>query len=279
VSLDFRCGYGAVKSNDVLQVRTSEYLEPMATTSAYFVSYPAIRNVLGAWADDHDCYYYSTNDAENYGQQYWQVTSKDGRSGDPIRYGDRIYLSSNCADYIGQRLTTDGDYLTTAKGADEWWSIEPDTNFLRNSNGVFQFSDSVRLRHMSGEYISRHDRSWPMLAQAGSVALRLSGGTGDVTDGVTVRIDSTESDLAGKTELGAFADSHDCYYSTPGCDANKQGWRLTKVDGGDAPVRYGDKVYITNLSYAGQKLAKDTSYAGYVTTSAASNDWWILEKT
>ena len=278
VRLDFRYGTGVVKNQAVVQIRTSEYLEPRSSESPYFVSYPAIRNFLGAWKDGHDCYYYSTNDAENYGQQYWKLTLKDGSPGDPLRYGDRVYLSSAFKDYAGQRLMKDGEYLSTAAGIDEWWSIEPDPKPSANTPGVFQFGDTVHLRNMDGEYIGPHYRTWPTLARTGAVKLRLLGGTGDLTDGASINIESTEPDLGGKAILGAFADSHDCYYWNGGYDANKQGWRITKVGGGDAAIRYGDKVHLTNLSYAGQKLAKDTRYTGYVTTLASSNEWWTLEK-
>lgn len=278
VRLDFRFGTGVVPNNARVQIRTSEYLEPGSTQSPYFASYAAIRNFLGAWKDDHDCYYYSTNDAENYGQQYWSVTRRDGNAADPIRYGDRVYISSDFGDFRGQRLVKEGEYLSTKKGADEWWSIEPDTRPTANTPGVFQFGDFVHLKNMSGEYVGPNYRTWPQLIRSGPVKLRLLGGTGDLTDGATISIASTEPNLGDKTILGAFTNSHDCYYWTAGYDADKQGWRVTKVDGGDAPVRYGDKVFVTNLSYTGQRLVKDTRYAGYVTTVAPSGEWWVLEK-
>lgn len=280
VRLDFRFGTGVVPNNAVVQIRTSEYLEPSSTESPYFASYAAIRNFLGAWKDDHDCYYYSTNDAENYGQQYWRLTRKDGAAGDPIRYGDRVYVSSDFKDFRGQRLMKTGEYLTTAAGVDEWWSLEPDAQPSANTPGVLQFGDLVHLKNMSGEYLGPNRRTWPCLVQTGPVRLRLAGGAGDVTDGATINIESTEPDLGAKTVLGAFANSHDCYYWTRGYDADRQGWRLTKVDGGGAGIgiRSGDKVFVANLSYTGQKLARDTRYAGYVTTLKSSGEWWILEK-
>ncbi len=278
VRLDFRCGMGAVPNNAVVQIRTGEYLEPMSTESPYFLSYAAIRNFIGAWEDDPDCYYYSTNDAKNYAQQYWKLTRKDGSAADPVRYADRVYLSSHYEKYKGQRLVKEGAYITTVSGADEWWSIEASPEPRRNTPGVFQFGDLVHLKHMSGEYFGAHFFSWPQLVRSGPVRLRLLGGVGDVTDGMTVNLESTEPDLAGKTVLGAFADSPDCYYWSAGYDADKQGWRMTKVGGGDAGIRQGDKVYISNLSYKDQKLVKASILQTYVTTLAPSNEWWILEK-
>lgn len=123
VALDFRFGFGEVPNEATVQVRTSEDLPPALATSPYFINYPAIRNFLGAWHDEHDCYYYSTNDAENYKQQYWTVSRIDGGGGGPLQYGDKITLTSN--DFTGQSLVKNGEYLSTASGASEWWSIEP----------------------------------------------------------------------------------------------------------------------------------------------------------
>lgn len=278
VRMDFRFGTGVVPNNARLQIRTSEYLEPMSSESPYFASYAAIRNFLGAWKDDPDCYYYSTNDAVNYGQQYWRVTRKGGDAADPICYGDRVYLSSDFDKYRGQRLVKEGEYITTKDGAGDWWSVEPDTQPRANTPGVIQFGEMVHLKNMSGEYIGPNLRTWPRLVRAGPVRLRLAGGQGDLTDGATVVIESTETDLGGKTLLGAFANSHDCYYWTGGYEADKQGWQITKVAGGDPGIRYGDKLYFTNLSYAGQKLARDGRYPGYVTTLKSSSEWWTIEK-
>jgi phospholipase C len=277
VRLDFRCGMGAVLNDAIVQIHTGEYLQPSGTESPYFLSYPAIRNFLGAWKDDSDCYYYSTNDAENYGQQYWKVTRKDSRAGNEIRYGDRVYLSSNYADYKGQRLVKVDEYVSTAAGADEWWSIEASTEPRRNTPGVCQFGELVQLKHMSGEYIGLNYWKWSQLVRSGPVKLRLRGGVGDVSDGAAVSIESTESDLGKDNILGVFANSRDCYYAAGGYEAGKQGWRLTKVGGGDAGIGYGDKVCITNL-YKRERLVKDALFPTYLTTLEPSNEWWVLEK-
>ncbi len=66
--LDFRFGFGPVNDGDTVQLHTSEYLEPLSGSGIGF--FAGIRNFLGAWKDDSNCYYYSTDDAENYQQQY-----------------------------------------------------------------------------------------------------------------------------------------------------------------------------------------------------------------
>ncbi len=278
VRLDFRLGTGVVRGGAIVQLRTSEYLEPSGTSSPYFANYVAIRNFLGAWKDDHDCYYYSTDDAKDYEQQLWQLSPKDGNPNGPILYGDRITITSHFEDYRGQRLVKDGAYVSTAAGAEEWWSVEPDPQPRSKSPGILQFGEVVQLKHMGGEVVGHNDRTWAKLARTGPVRLKLIGGTGDVTDGMTVSIESTEADLAGKSVLGAFETSHDCYYFTGGYDAAKQGWRITKVNGGDAGIHRGEAVFLTNLSFTGQRLAKDSRFAGYITTVAGAKDWWTLEK-
>ncbi len=119
VPLDFRFGWGEVQSGAIVQIRTAEYLQPLSSVETTFAG---IRNFLGAWKDKHDCYYYSTDDAKNYGQQYWIISKVDGSTGS-IRYGDKVYIASNFRDFQGQRLTKDGKYISTSSKAKDWWRI------------------------------------------------------------------------------------------------------------------------------------------------------------
>jgi phospholipase C len=49
-------------------------------------------NVLGAWADSHDCYYYGLYlDGDNANKQPWTLHNLD-HSGSRLRYGHRIRL-------------------------------------------------------------------------------------------------------------------------------------------------------------------------------------------
>ena len=121
VRLDFRGGWGPVNSGAIVQIRTDEYLEPILRVEPTFAG---IRNFLGAWKDQHDCYYYSTNDREDYRQQYWVITKADGSKG-PILYGDTVIIVSNFGDFKGQGLAKDGDYITTDANASDKWVIEP----------------------------------------------------------------------------------------------------------------------------------------------------------
>ncbi|WP_298904096.1 hypothetical protein [uncultured Nostoc sp.] len=76
--------------------------------------------------------------------------------------------------------------------------------------------------------------------------------------------------------MGAFADSHDCYYWQDGYDEDKQSWQITNASGDASPIHYGDRVRISNISYSNQRLAPDTKYDGYITTVENAEDSWIL---
>ncbi|MEL6164204.1 MAG: lipoxygenase family protein, partial [Cyanobacteria bacterium J06628_3] len=120
---------------------------------------------------------------------------------------------------------------------------------------------------------------FPQLDTTGQVKLQLKGRNNNqqLKDGDTVKICSQESVLGKKDILGAFADSHNCYYWKDGYDDKKQSWYINKVkDDGDV-ICYGDEVYINNVSYKNQRLAADTRYHGYITTKKNALDSWIIE--
>jgi phospholipase C len=116
--LDFRHGYGVMQDGDIVQLRTAEYLEPFTRISPGV--FAGIRNFLGAWHSEHDCYYYSADDAKDYQEEYWTVR-RIGRTGGPIQVGDRIQLLNQC--FAGQVLCADGTYLTTKSGSSEYWTV------------------------------------------------------------------------------------------------------------------------------------------------------------
>lgn len=117
--LDFRNGFGVVQDGDIVQVRTDEYLEPFARVSAGV--FAGIRNFLGAWHSDPDCYYFSSDDTKDYQEEYWAIR-RVGSSGGPIMVGDRVQLVNQC--FSGQALCADGTYLTTMAGSAEYWTVQ-----------------------------------------------------------------------------------------------------------------------------------------------------------
>ena len=145
---------------------------------------------------------------------------------------------------------------------------------------VVKFDDTFYLKHQSGQYlvaVDRGRRNWPQLGNTGKVELQLIGGKGEVTSTGYIKIRTTEQVEANNDVLGAFGDSHDCYYWKDGYDDAKQGWRITKADGTAGSIGYGESVRISNISYANQRLAADTRYQGYITTVENAGDLWILE--
>jgi phospholipase C len=87
---------------------------------------PGARNILGAWADSHDCYYYDEFlDGDNHKKQTWLIQFQSGSPN--LKYGDKIRLANRF--YSGQHLSRDprpfqGEWLTTSKNGD-WWTVEP----------------------------------------------------------------------------------------------------------------------------------------------------------
>ncbi|MEB3182718.1 MAG: alkaline phosphatase family protein [Nostocaceae cyanobacterium] len=277
VKLELRYGEGEVQSGATVQIRTEEYLQPLLALG--LGETVGIRNFLGAWRDESDCYYYSSDDAKNYQQQYWQITKADGSEGD-ICYGDRVHISSKFTLFQGQQMIKNQEWISTSSNADDWWIIAPPPESSPDPD-VIKYGDTLYLRHMSDKYIITAELgkyNWSRIGRTGQVKLQICGGIGDLISGTVIKLKSTEEDLGRENVLGAFGDSHDCYYWYDGYDLNKQGWKITKADtSGDSKIRYGDKVYITNLAYPNQNLVLDTDYPGFVTTAEDKEQWWIFQ--
>ena len=92
---------------------------------------------------------------------------------------------------------------------------------------------------------------------------------------------SREPGLGPLNLLGAWDDSHDCYYSDEylgGDNATKQRWTIQKLAQPDQPLRYGDQVYLVNEYYRA-RLTRDERWlveSGWITT-AADGDYWTIE--
>ena len=106
--------------------------------------------------------------------------------------------------------------------------------------------------------------------------LELLGGNGELQSNSRIKIRTTESAIGNNNVLGAFADSHNCYYWQDGYDEDKQSWQITKASGDAGPIHYNDRVRISNISYSNQRLAPDTKNDGYITTVENADDSWIL---
>ncbi|WP_375471021.1 LamG-like jellyroll fold domain-containing protein [uncultured Nostoc sp.] len=150
------------------------------------------------------------------------------------------------------------------------------------ADNTVKFGDTFYLKHATNQYLVAVDRgqyNYPQLGNTGKVTLQLVGNEGEVvTARSRIKIKTTESTTGNNDILGAFTNSHDCYYWQDGYDEEKQSWLITKVTGKGGAIRYDERVYLTNCSYINQKLCADTSSVGYITTAENTKDWWILEK-
>ena len=135
----------------------------------------------------------------------------------------------------------------------------------KTQSDVIKAGDTIYLEHMTGKYLTTAHEGrykWPTLHKTGQVKLEIQSNIqGELKDGSVVQLKSTESKLDNHNILGAFMDSHDCYYWKDGYSAKKQGWYITKRNrNGDDKIRYGDEVYFTNLHYTNQRLARCSWY-------------------
>jgi phospholipase C len=96
-----------------------------------------------------------------------------------------------------------------------------------------------------------------------------------------VMLVSREPGLGVRNILGAWDDSHDCYYYDEyidGDNATKEKWIVQMLANTDQPLRYGDQIYLVNSFNKGQRLTRDTRpfQSGWITTGAGG-DYWTLE--
>ena len=111
VTLQLVGNYGElVKSSSRIKIRTTELIT-------------GNHNILGAFGDKHNCYYY--RDAYNEDKQSWFITKVSGEPDSLICYKDQVYLT-NCS-YTNQKLCADTSsvgYITTAENTQDWWILE-----------------------------------------------------------------------------------------------------------------------------------------------------------
>ncbi|MEM7714864.1 MAG: lipase family protein [Cyanobacteria bacterium P01_A01_bin.68] len=159
--------------------------------------------------------------------------------------------------------------------------MTPQSTSTARESSIIQVGDSVYLEHMTGKYLSNVNRgrySWPILRKAGVKLEIQSREDGELVDGSVIQLKSNESEIGDRNILGAFMDSHDCYYWGNGYSYRKQGWQIKKRNSsGDNKIRYGDEVYLTNLYYKNQKLSRCSWYEGYITTFPHANEWWTIK--
>ena len=142
--------------------------------------------------------------------------------------------------------------------------------------------DTFYLRNKSGQYLVDADNGryfFPQLDNNKPRKLQLIGDTGEIRHNDNIKIKSLETRLGDRNVLGAFTDSHNCYYWNDNYDKRRQSWKITKASGDRGKIRYGDEVYLTNVYYDKQTLTADTKHPGYLTTVKNAKEVWILEST
>jgi len=106
------------------------------------------------------------------------------------------------------------------------------------------------------------------------------GVSGQVPDQAQTYLISRETGLWAANALGAWADSHDCYYYTPyftGPYVANQTWTIQNHSRPGQAICYGDQVFLTNASY-NQGLSRDTRpLQGSWISTANSPDSWTVE--
>lgn len=181
------------------------------------------------------------------------------KTGDPVQFGDPIVLRNQ-----------NGKYLTIATRAKKSELVPP-----------VPVPD-----HLMGYAVDLDVAAhFPTLGGDKKATLTLRTSLPDppaaVPDGATLFLVTLEKDVGSANFLGAWADSHDCYYYdnyVQGEDRDKETWIVQQVENSGQPLRYGDKIYLSNRHYADQRLSHDDRpfQGGWITTRR-NGDSWVIE--
>ncbi|HEX8095554.1 alkaline phosphatase family protein [Jatrophihabitans sp.] len=178
--------------------------------------------------------------------------------GDLVQYGDSFLLRNQ----NGQYLTT---YYATMKAAGGG-SIIPDSVI------------SICIDLDIAAYFPRIGGQQPAVL---SFVTQAPDPAAQIDNNDQVLIVSREHGLGPRNLLGAWDDSHDCYYYDEyldGDNALKQRWAIQKLADTAQPVRYGDQVFLVNAHYQGARLTRDERWivgSGWLTTDPKGDHWTI----
>lgn len=193
-------------------------------------------------------------------------------------------------------------------------SDERELSFLdapRKIGDMVQYGDSFVLKNQNGQYLSTFYRTikaigggsvipdsvmgicvdlgiaayFPTLGGDQKATLTFRTQSPDppaqINHNTQVMLVSREPGLSALNILGAWADSHDCYYYDEyldGDNATKEKWFIQKLDNTGQPLHYGDRIYLVNAFYEGQRLTRDTRWfqSEWITTGS-EGDYWTVE--
>jgi phospholipase C len=179
-------------------------------------------------------------------------------TGDLVRYGDSFLLK----DQNGQYLTSCYPTMKAAGGG----SVIPES--------VIDICIDLDIAAYFPRIGGDQPAALSFVTQAPDPAAQIS-------DHDEVLLVSREPGLGPRNLLGAWDDSHDCYYADEyldGDNAAKQKWFIQKLVQTGQPVRYGDPVYLVNAYYRA-RLTRDQRWlvgTGWLTTDPGG-DYWTIE--
>lgn len=260
VIVSFLGNAGQLTDGSTVQIQTTE-----SSVGEY--------NLLGAWATKA-LYYYKPG----YTQQLWTIKKADTSVDAIIHYGDPFYLVNQY--YTDQWLTplqeSGATYLTTKASAGSYWTCQPIA-----SGAPVSYNQNVQLQTQLSQWYSvgpevEGAEYYPVLVTGAGISLQFQGGTGLLTHGAAVQIQTQETAVGAYNLLGAFS-RRDCYWYKSGY--KNQNWQIWKKDlSVDNVIRKGDLIYITNSYYAGQWLAPDPDGGTYyiTTTSTVGSNYWRI---
>ena len=259
-------------------------------------------NVLGAWKDSRDCYYFNDYmEGDNSKKETWIISTK-GRhlifsSTGPLRFGDKVFIQNKY--WKDQRLAPDSwfkDYLTT-KEEDAYWTVVPILDEIPGPDSI-TLGDEYYLKHVNtGKYVTKvykSDQWYPTLDWGNAVKLTITlpmnmgfqNGAAltsvDGIDGMSLALVSTKEDLdsSGKRcDLLTASTNPYLYYYYRDYSLEYQTWIISLVTGSGL-VKIGNKVRLINKGYGAFMAPKWYGNTGYLTTvTEYSTDCdWVLEK-
>ncbi|MEJ2681573.1 MAG: alkaline phosphatase family protein [Gammaproteobacteria bacterium] len=177
------------------------------------------------------------------------------KMGAPVSYGDRFYLKNQS-----------GDILSDFKLAE----VAGPVSYIPESIHGIAFDMNLM-------------QNFPTLGQDGKTRLFCQAvGVVDpqeICHNDFLHLISDEQGLGSFNYLGAWYESHDCFYFNVylrGEHAPKQLWQIQKLEG-EGSVKFGDKVYLVNQHFANQRLSKDNRpLQGKWITTKEQGDYWII---
>lgn len=178
-------------------------------------------------------------------------------TGDPVRYGESFVLKSQNGKYLTSFYPT----MKAVGGG----SVVPDS--------VIGMCIDIGAAANFPTYGGADKARLSFITTAADPA-------GQIAHNSTALLVSREPGLWARNTLGEWKDSADCYYDNEYLDGDhlaQQTWTIQKLDNTGQPLRYGDRIYLVNGYYAGQRLTHDTwPRDGWITTGA-KGDYWTIE--